>query len=54
MSEKSIGKNKIIFNGKELELNTLNGTIGPSVLDIRSLYNDLGVFTYDPGYASTG
>ena len=47
-------KNKIIFDGKELELKTLSGTVGPSVLDIRSLYSNLGVFTYDPGYGSTG
>ena len=47
-------KNKIIFDGKELELKALHGTVGPSVLDIRSLYNDLGIFTYDPGYGSTG
>ena len=46
--------NKIIFNGKELELKTLSGTVGPSVVDIRSLYSDLGIFTYDPGYGSTG
>ena len=38
----------------ELELKTLSGTVGPSVLDIRSLYSDLGIFTYDPGYGSTG
>ena len=47
-------ENKIVFKGKELELNTLEGTVGPSVLDIRPLYSDLGVFTYDPGYGSTG
>ena len=47
-------KNKIVFDGKELELKTLSGTVGPSVLDIRSLYSDLGIFTYDPGYGSTG
>ncbi len=47
-------KNKIFFNGKDLELKTLSGTVGPSVIDIRSLYNDLGIFTYDPGYGSTG
>jgi citrate synthase len=47
-------KNKIIFDGKDLELKTLSGTVGPSVIDIRSLYNDLGIFTYDPGYGSTG
>jgi citrate synthase len=29
------------------------GTIGPSVVDIRKLYADLGVFTYDPGYGGT-
>ena len=47
-------KNKIVFNGKELKLKTLAGTVGPSVVDIRSLYSDLGIFTYDPGYGSTG
>lgn len=30
----------------------INGTLGPSVIDIRSL-NTHGVFTYDPGYLST-
>ena len=50
----STDKNKIVFNGKEMELKTLSGTVGPSVVDIRSLYNDLGIFTYDPGYGSTG
>jgi citrate synthase len=29
------------------------GTIGPSVVDIRKLYNDLGIFTFDPGYGAT-
>ena len=47
-------KNKIVFNGKELELETLSGSVVPSVVDIRSLYSDLGIFTYDPGYGSTG
>src|SRR5580658_4267381 len=31
----------------------LPGTIGPSVFDIRKLYDQLGVFTYDPGYGGT-
>src|SRR5918911_740050 len=30
------------------------GTSGPSVVDISTLYNQAGVFTYDPGFASTG
>ena len=38
MSNDSLSdKNKIIFNGEEMELNTLSGTVGPSVVDIRSL-----------------
>ena len=53
-NDSSSVKNKIVFNGKEMELNTLSGTVGPSVVDIRSLYSDLGIFTYDPGYGSTG
>jgi citrate synthase len=31
-----------------------DGTIGPSVVDISKLYNEAGMFTYDPGYTSTG
>jgi citrate synthase len=41
-------------NGKRLELPVINGTIGPSVLDIRKLYGETGHFTYDPGYMATG
>jgi citrate synthase len=38
---------------RSTSLPVLPGTIGPSVVDIRKLYNDLGVFTYDPGYGGT-
>jgi len=31
-----------------------DGTVGPSVIDIGKLYNQAGIFTYDPGYTSTG
>jgi len=31
----------------------LHGTIGPDVIDIRTLYNKTGRFTYDPGFLST-
>ncbi len=31
----------------------LHGSIGPSVADIRKLYNELGIFTFDPGYGGT-
>jgi len=38
---------------KSTTLPLLSGTLGPQVLDIRKLYNDLGVFTFDPGYGAT-
>ena len=31
----------------------LNGTMGPDVIDIRTLYTKTGKFTYDPGFLST-
>ena len=31
----------------------LKGTVGPAVIDIRALYQKLGVFTLDPGFTST-
>lgn len=32
----------------------LDGSTGPSVIDIRKLYDDTGFFTFDPGFTSTG
>jgi citrate synthase len=29
------------------------GTVGPDVIDVRSLYGKTGMFTYDPGFMST-
>ncbi len=45
----------ITFNdGKPaVELPVLSGTLGPDVVDIRSLYAKSGVFTYDPGFMAT-
>ena len=40
--------------GKTYEFPLLPGTVGPKVIDVRSLYGDTGLFTYDPGYTSTG
>src|SRR5215472_2161851 len=31
----------------------MDASIGPPVVDIRKLYSQLGVFTYDPGYGAT-
>jgi citrate synthase len=41
-------------SGKTSELPLMTGTDGPKVLDIRKLYADLGIFTYDPGFVATG
>ncbi|HUC18342.1 MAG TPA: citrate synthase [Acetobacteraceae bacterium] len=38
---------------QSLKLPLLAGTIGPSVADIRKLYGNLGIFTFDPGYGET-
>ena len=48
------GTAKLSYAGKEYQLPVFGGTEGPNVLDIRHLYNDAGVFTYDPGFTSTG
>ena len=40
-------------DGKTLEFPVLPGTIGPEVIDIRTLYGKSGMFTYDPGFLST-
>jgi citrate synthase len=41
-------------DGSEMELPVRKGTVGPDVIDIASLYREKGVFTYDPGFVSTG
>jgi Citrate synthase len=41
-------------NGKQAEFPVIEGSVGPSVIDIRSLYAQTGMFTYDPGFTSTG
>ena len=40
-------------NGKRYEYPILDGSRGPSVVDIRSFFKDTGMFTFDPGYTST-
>ena len=36
-----------------VEFPVLKGTVGPDVIDIKSLYGKTGKFTYDPGFMST-
>ena len=41
-------------SGNEMELPVLSGTTGPDVIDVGKLYKEQRVFTYDPGFVSTG
>ena len=40
-------------DGKSIEFPVQSGSIGPDVVDIRTLYGKTGMFTYDPGFLST-
>jgi len=42
-----------LADGKTLDFPVLSGSIGPEVIDIRTLYGKSGMFTYDPGFLST-
>ena len=60
MADYEDNKNKTkpftLFNnetGQSFEIPVLSGSEGPRVLDIRSLYKNTGMFTYDPGFTST-
>ncbi|HEX8300198.1 citrate synthase [Sphingomonas sp.] len=44
---------KLQVPGKEVEYPILAGSTGPEVVDIRKLYAQTGMFTYDPGFTST-
>jgi len=50
---KPTGAAQLTVNGKTIDLPLLKGSVGPDVVDIRSLYKEAGVFTYDPGFTST-
>ncbi|CAI8364846.1 MAG: Citrate synthase [Rhodobiaceae bacterium UBA7378] len=39
--------------GKTYDFGINEGTVGPSVIDVSSLYAKTGQFTYDPGFTST-
>ena len=41
-------------SGSCVELPVIDGSVGPDVLDIRKLYSETGMFTFDPGYGATG
>ena len=44
---------KSLRSGKTAQLDSMSGTIGPDVVDISHLVQDMGVFTFDPGFMAT-
>ncbi len=44
---------KLTLDGKDYSLPVLSPSVGPDVLDIRKLYAEADVFTFDPGFTST-
>ncbi|MGA8950920.1 MAG: citrate synthase [Xanthobacteraceae bacterium] len=55
MDAKSSSKTATLTVGnKTYDFPILSGTVGPDVIDIAKLYGQAGMFTYDPGFTSTG
>jgi citrate synthase len=50
---KPSGSATLSYKNKNYELPMFSGTEGPDVMDIRKLYADADIFTYDPGFTST-
>ncbi|MGH6786243.1 MAG: citrate synthase, partial [Novosphingobium sp.] len=44
---------RLIAGNEEHGFPVLAGSVGPDVIDIRKLYAETGMFTYDPGFTST-
>lgn len=44
---------KLSGAGHELELGVMEGSVGPKVIDVRKLYAQTDMFTFDPGFTST-
>ncbi len=44
---------KLTLGDKAFDFRTIEGSVGPQVIDIRKLYAQTGMFTYDPGFTST-
>src|SRR5882724_9625152 len=50
---KPAGAAKLNYEGKDYEFPVYAGSQGPNVVDIRKLYDQTDIFTYDPGFTST-
>jgi len=47
------GVASVLIGGTRYNLPVSKGTLGPDAVDITTLYQDTGRFTYDPGFTST-
>jgi citrate synthase len=50
----NIKTGKLTLGDKSYSFPVYDGTIGPEVIDVSKLYSEAGIFTYDPGFTSTG
>jgi citrate synthase len=50
----NIKTGKLTLGDKSYSFPIYDGTIGPEVMDVSKLYAETGIFTYDPGFTSTG
>ena len=50
---KPAGQASLNYDGKNYDFPVYAGTQGPNVVDIRKLYDQADIFTYDPGFTST-
>src|SRR5512143_4067347 len=50
---KQTGMATLSYGNTKVELPVYKATEGPDVVDIRKLYSDADLFTYDPGFTST-
>jgi len=46
-------KASLTIGGESHDYAIMDGTVGPQVIDVRKLYANTGMFTYDPGFTST-
>ncbi|MBM3488878.1 MAG: citrate (Si)-synthase [Alphaproteobacteria bacterium] len=58
MAERSARSNQTVTltddsSGKTIKLPVAGGSAGPQVIDVRKLYAETGMFTFDPGFTST-
>ena len=52
-TEKGAAEASVLIAGTRYDLPMRKGTLGPDVIDVGTLYQDTGCFTYDPGFTST-